>query len=143
MIKLSLPHSLEGRLAVLALLLGAGALLGTAIVETEVDRVTVQELADWIIQGKGDVRILDLRSPAEYAEYYIPGAENVTVTQLAEYPLYRNEQIVMYSGGGIHFAQGLVPAAGARLSGCLHAPWWSRLVERRSSVPHSAHQALS
>ena len=120
MSRLPIPRSLEGRLAAFALLLGAVAVLGTlqssetvtlnprelaAIVESEVDHVTVQELADWIIQDIADVRILDLRPATDYAEYYIPGAENVTLTQLLDYPLYRNERIVLYSGGGIHSAQ--------------------------------------
>lgn len=113
-------RSLEGRLAGVALLLGLVAAFGSpsdsatvtidtrelaAIVETEVDHVTVQELADWIIQDVGDVRLIDLGPPDEYAEYHIPGAENVQLTELLDYPLYRNERIILYSGGGIHSAQ--------------------------------------
>lgn len=114
------PHSLEARLAALALALGILALFGSpqsgdtvtinsremaSLVESEVDHVTVQELADWIIQGRGDMRLLDLRPAEEYAGYHVPGAENVLLTDLLDYPLYRNERIVLYSGGGIHSAQ--------------------------------------
>lgn len=114
------PRSLEARLASLALVLGVIALFGAprggetvtinsrelaAIVETEVDHVTVQELSDWIIDGRGEMRLIDLRSPEDYADYRIPGAENVALTSLIEYPLYRNEKIVLYSGGGLHSAQ--------------------------------------
>jgi rhodanese-related sulfurtransferase len=75
------------------------------IVDARVDHVTAQELADRLIQGQTDQRILDLREPTSYAEYHIPTAENVVLGDLVDYPLYRNEQIVLYSDGGIHSAQ--------------------------------------
>ena len=112
--------TLKRRLAALALTLGVVAVFGeptgggtvtldtrelAAIVESEVDHVTVDELADWIIQGRNDYRLLDVREPADYAEYHIPTAESVQLTELADYPLFRNEKIVLYSGGGMHSAQ--------------------------------------
>lgn len=108
------------KLGLLAFVLGALAVFGdpygggavrvntrelAAIVESEVDHVTAEELADWIIQGRTDYRIIDLRGTQDYASYHIPTAENVPITQLDDYPLYRNEKIVLYSGGGIHSAQ--------------------------------------
>ena len=75
------------------------------IVDAKVDHVTAEELADRLIQGRIDQRILDLREPESYAEYHIPTAENVVLGDLMDYPLYRNEQIVLYSDGGIHSAQ--------------------------------------
>jgi rhodanese-related sulfurtransferase len=116
----SFRWTLKTRLAVLALVLGLVALLGdpygggtvtlnaselAALVEGEVDHVTVEELADWIIQGRNDYRLIDVRDEAAYAEYHIPTAESVQLTDLADYPLFRNEKIVLYSGGGMHSAQ--------------------------------------
>jgi hypothetical protein len=75
------------------------------IVEKEVDHVSVQDLAGWIIAGREDFRLLDLRSPQEFALYHIPRAENVPLTSLADYGLLRNETILLYSEGGIHSAQ--------------------------------------
>lgn len=75
------------------------------IVEREVDHVNVEDLADWIIAGREDFRLLDLRSPQEFAAYHIPRAENTPVASLSEYPLLRNETVVLYSEGGIHSAQ--------------------------------------
>lgn len=75
------------------------------IVQTEIDHVAPEVLADWIIQGKSDFRLIDLRSEEEYAQYHIPGAENVPPATLADYGLLRNEKIVLYSDGGIHSAQ--------------------------------------
>lgn len=75
------------------------------VVEGEVDHVSPEALADWIIQGKADFRLIDLRTEAEFAGYHIPGAENVTLTALPEYGLTKDEKIVLYSEGGIHSAQ--------------------------------------
>lgn len=108
------------KLALFALALGVGALvIGSprsgkvtiderelaAIVEGEVDHVIPDELADWIVAGRQDFRLIDLRSAAEYAEYHIPQAENLAITALADADLARNEKIVLYSAEGIHSAQ--------------------------------------
>ena len=113
--------SLNKKLALLALLLaffalfagspyrGADVSINTKdlalIVEKEVDHVTVGTLADWIIQGKSDFRLVDLRNEKEYAEYHIPSAENITPSGLERSTLLRNEKIILYSDGGIHAAQ--------------------------------------
>lgn len=76
------------------------------IVQKEVDHVTPAELADWIIQGKSDYRLIDLRSAAEFSQYHIPTAENAPLAQLSGYGLGRNEKVILYSDGGIHSAQG-------------------------------------
>ena len=124
--------TLSARLGLLLALLSIGALLIgnptrgadltidpqelARIVQTETDHVSVQELADWIIQGKVDFRLIDLRSEPEFTQYHIPGAENVTITALPEYGLLRNEKIILYSEGGIHSAQAwfLLKARGYR-----------------------------
>ncbi len=107
-------------LAVVAFLLGALAVAGrpyagtrtsldarelARIVEGRVDHVTAPELADWIMQGRADYRLIDIREDTAYARYHVPGAENVPIRELPEYPLLRNERIVLYSDGGIHAAQ--------------------------------------
>ena len=119
------------KLAALALVLGAGATLGAPspggavrldtrelarIVEGEVDHVTVDELADWIVQDRADYRLIDIRSSDAYAAYHIPTAEHAAIRDLRDYPLYRNEKIVLYSDGGIHSAQAwfLLQAEGFR-----------------------------
>lgn len=118
-------------LAVVALVLGLIAIPGdpyqgevvtldtrelAAIVEGEVDHVEALELADWIIQGTPDYRLIDIRDEASFAEYHIPSAENAPLSALADYPLLRNETIVLYSDGGIHSAQAwfLLKARGYR-----------------------------
>jgi len=75
------------------------------IVERKADHITAQELADWIIKGRTDFRLIDLRSDQEYASYHIPQAEHVPLSILPDYGLAKNEKIVLYSEGGIHSAQ--------------------------------------
>jgi rhodanese-related sulfurtransferase len=123
--------TLNQKLAGAALALGALALFSTPqrgpvvtldtrelarIVEQEVDHVTPSELAGWIVQGRSDYRLVDLRAEADYAAYHIPTAENVTVAALPEFPLLHTEKIVLYSDGGIHAAQAwmLMQAQGFR-----------------------------
>lgn len=125
--------TLERKLAIVALALGLGALFGEPVpgssvrldtdelarlVQSEVDHVTVEELADWLIQQRADFRLLDLRSAQDYASYHIPGAEQVLITDLSAYPVTRNETILLYSNGGIHSAQAwfLLQARGYRAS---------------------------
>ena len=112
--------SLNSRLAVAALILGAVAIAATpargsggridaaelaSIVAREVDHVSVRDLADWIIQGRADYRLIDLRDEKAYAAYHIPTAEHAPMATIADYPIGRNERIVLYSDGGIHSAQ--------------------------------------
>jgi rhodanese-related sulfurtransferase len=113
--------SLNQKLGLLAFVLGFVALFagnpyhGTVatvnakelalIVEKEVDHVSVQTMADWIIQGKSDYRLIDLRNEKEFAEYHIPSSENISMSGLEEARLQHNEKIVLYSDGGIHSAQ--------------------------------------
>ena len=42
-----------------------------------VNTINVQELSQWIIQGKMDYRLIDLRDVSEFEEYNIPSSENI------------------------------------------------------------------
>ena len=112
--------TLNQKLAAVALTLGALAVFSephrgpfvkldarelALVVEQEVDHVKPAELAAWIVEGRSDYRLIDLRTAEEFAAYHIPTAENAALTALADYPLLRNEKIVLYSEGGIHSAQ--------------------------------------
>ena len=78
-------------LAIVALALGAVAVFGNpyrgsvvslntqelaVIVESKVDHVFATDLADWIIQGETDYRLIDIRETDAYAEYHMPTAEH-------------------------------------------------------------------
>ncbi|MFO0674185.1 MAG: rhodanese-like domain-containing protein [Polyangiaceae bacterium] len=72
-------------------------------VEHGADHVAVAELRELVAARK--VRVVDLRSPAEFARGHIDGAENVPLGRLAELDARRDEAIVLYSEGGIHSSQ--------------------------------------
>ncbi|RCK77542.1 MAG: hypothetical protein IGBAC_1851 [Ignavibacteriae bacterium] len=113
--------NIKQKLAAVALLLGIIAIFAgnpykdayakidtkeiALIIQKELDHITAEELADWIIQGKSDYRLIDLRSEKEFEEYHIPTAENIQLTMLSDYTFLPAEKIILYSEGGIHSAQ--------------------------------------
>jgi rhodanese-related sulfurtransferase len=69
------------------------------------DHVTSRELAAWIIEGRADYRLVDIRDERAFAAYHIPGAVNVPLATVLDGALARTEKIVLYGDGGIHAAQ--------------------------------------
>ena len=112
--------SLNQKLGALALVLGALAVFAdvapghtvrvdarellTEVARAE-DHVTPAELAAWIIEGRTDYRLVDIRSEQAFAEYHIPTAENVPLATVLDGALGRTDKIVLYGDGGIHAAQ--------------------------------------
>lgn len=76
------------------------------IAEKDADNVSVQQIADWIIKGNSDFRVIDTRSAKEYAEYHIPVAQNVPLTELMDQNFYPTDKIILYSDNGEKAAQG-------------------------------------
>jgi rhodanese-related sulfurtransferase len=112
--------SFNQKLGVLALALGALAVFANVApgptvtvnakelltsVERREDHVTPAELAAWIIEGRTDYRLVDLRDEKAFAEYHIPTADNVPLATVADGALERTDKIVLYGDGGIHAAQ--------------------------------------
>lgn len=109
------------RIGILAILLGIiAAFIGTPDNSTttsvnikelsmtasaNVNSVTVQELSDWIIKGKMDYRLIDLRTAADYDEYNIPSSECVSMSSITKSELMRNEKIILYSDDAIVASQ--------------------------------------
>jgi len=74
-------------------------------IEREDDHITVDELASMLMERNHRLRILDLRDSASYAQYHIPSAERIGITQLMDERLLHGDTTVLYSDGGIHAAQ--------------------------------------
>jgi rhodanese-related sulfurtransferase len=74
-------------------------------IQREADHVAPAELAAWIMAGRSDYRLLDLRDAQAYAEYHIPTAENLPLTAIADSAFPPIETLVLYSDGGIHAVQ--------------------------------------
>ena len=136
------------RLAALAFVLGLVAIAAAPAREGKVsvlpqglavelgrsaDRVSVTEAANWLIAGRADVRVIDLRDEAAYATYHIPSAENIPLASLPEAGLLRNEKVLVYGTDGAQSAQAwfLLKARGHRgvylLDGGLEA-WKSEVL---------------
>jgi hypothetical protein len=81
-------------LAVVAAVLGALALFSGS--PRRVVEVTPVELAEWIRDRKPALRIIDVRTEAEFDEYHVPRAERVA--SLASMTFKPTETIVLVSG---------------------------------------------
>lgn len=86
------------------------------MVQREVDHVSAREVADWIVAGRADFRLLDLRTAEAYSAYHLPGAEHVPLAALPDRRFDPLERVVLYSDGTTHAAQAwfLMRARGAR-----------------------------
>ena len=80
--------------------------------------MNVHELATWLIEGRGDFTLVDVRMPDEYASGAIDEARNIPIAQLtapeslASLPIDR--KVVVYSNGSENAAKAAVML---RLSG--------------------------
>jgi rhodanese-related sulfurtransferase len=106
-----------GVLGAIAAVAGAPAPNGKASVDVaaladeigrETDHVTAVELAQWIRDRKPGLRVLDVRSDTEFAEYHIPSAEHVPLSALASMRPRAGQTLVLYSEGGAHAGQAWV-----------------------------------
>ncbi len=76
------------------------------------DYVTAEQLADWIINKKPGITIIDLRRKDEYMQYHLEGAENIPLGQLVSPEnikwLRRTKTLILYSNGDRYSAQAWV-----------------------------------
>jgi rhodanese-related sulfurtransferase/uncharacterized membrane protein YedE/YeeE len=70
-----------------------------------VDKVQVAQLADWIIQGRNDFKLVDLRSERDFDAYHIPTAQNLPLASLTPDFTAHNDRVILYSGDGTEAAQ--------------------------------------
>lgn len=77
-------------------------------IEHEDDHVTAMELAQWIMDRKPGLRVLDIRADSEFEAYHVPSAVRVPLSELATMTPKGDETLVLYSEGGAHAAQGWV-----------------------------------
>ena len=74
------------------------------LIETEKDHITPLELAELIHSGN-KIRLIDLRDSVSYIQQHIFNSEKMAVLQLLNDGIKRNENVVLYSEGGIHASQ--------------------------------------
>ena len=80
------------------------------------DSIQSQDLANWIIQGRNDFKLVDLRGEKDFAAYHIPSAENVPLASLTPDFAAHNEKIILCSDSGTEAAKAwfLLEAQGYR-----------------------------
>ncbi len=83
--------------------------LGKSILESE-DHIQPQTLSEWIIEGRRDYMLIDIRPEGEFAQNNIKGAVNIPLPELLKREtldgLPSNDKlIVIYSNGNSHAAQ--------------------------------------
>jgi rhodanese-related sulfurtransferase len=76
------------------------------------DRASVEELATWLIEGRSDFMLIDVRAPEDYESGKIGEAENIPIAQivsadtLARLPTDR--MLLVYSNGSENAAKAAV-----------------------------------
>ncbi len=67
------------------------------------DRVSVEDVAGWLIEGRGDFKLIDVRSPEDFESGRIGEAENIPITQLVTedvlLSLPKDRMVIVYSNG--------------------------------------------
>lgn len=69
------------------------------------DLISVEDLANSLVKGDMDFRLIDLRTEEEYTKYFIPGSENISVADLNNSDLMRNEKILLYDEDNLTSSQ--------------------------------------
>jgi len=76
------------------------------------DRVSVEDVAGWLIEGRGDFSLIDIRSAEDFESGNIGEAENIPITQLVAedvlLSLPRDRMVIVYSNGSEHAAKAVV-----------------------------------
>jgi len=82
------------------------------------DRVSVEDLAGWIIEGRGDFTLVDVRAPADFEAGQIEDAKNIPIAKLVTEEvlasLPTDRKVIVYSNGSENAAKATVML---RLSG--------------------------
>ena len=76
------------------------------------DRESVEDLAAWLIEGRGDFKLIDVRTPDEFESGRIGDAENIPIAQIVtEDVLLRlptDRMVIVYSNGSENAAKAMV-----------------------------------
>lgn len=75
------------------------------LVQSQADHVTPVEVADRILAGDADYRLVDVRPAEEFARGSLPGAENIPLADLASQTFRPTEALVLFGEGQTHAAQ--------------------------------------
>ena len=114
------------------------------------DRVSVEDLANWLIEERKDFVLVDVRSAADFDKGRIGEAQNIGIAQLVTEEvlatLPRDRKIVVYSNGSENSAKAatLLRLAGfdARLVSGGYNAWHARILNPDISVEELDGESL-
>ena len=76
------------------------------------DRESVEDLASWLIEGRGDIKLIDVRMPEDFASGSIADAENIPIAQIVTQDvlmrLPTDRMVIVYSNGSENAAKAAV-----------------------------------
>jgi len=76
------------------------------------DRESVEDLASWLIEGRGDFKLIDVRTPEDFAGGSIADAENIPIAQIVSQEvltrLPTDRMVIVYSNGSENAAKAAV-----------------------------------
>lgn len=78
------------------------------LVQRAADHLTVDDLADRLIAGTLEYRLIDLRPAEEFARGTLPGAENIPLADLPAQKFDPREKLLLFTDGQTHAAQAWV-----------------------------------
>ena len=76
------------------------------------DRESVEDLAGWLIEGRGDFTLIDVRTPEDFERGRIGDAENVPIAQIVDQDVLQrmpaDRMVIVYSNGSENAAKAAV-----------------------------------
>jgi rhodanese-related sulfurtransferase len=69
------------------------------------DSIRAEELSAWIVEGRADYTLLDLRQEADFAQHRIPGARHVPLSSLTDQVAARTDKVILYAKDDAQAAQ--------------------------------------
>lgn len=76
------------------------------------DRESVEDLASWLIEGRGDFKLIDVRTPEDFENGSIADAENIPIAQIVSQDvltrLPTDRMVIVYSNGSENAAKAAV-----------------------------------
>jgi len=114
------------------------------------DRVSVEELAGWIVEGRDDFTLVDVRMPADFEAGQIADARNIPIAKLvtadALAGLPTDRKVVVYSNGSENAAKATVmlrlSGINAHVLGGGYNAWHERILNPDISADELADESL-
>jgi rhodanese-related sulfurtransferase len=108
------------------------------------DRESVEDLANWLVEGRGDFKLIDVRIPEEFERGSIGDAENIPIAQIATQDallrLPTDRMVIVYSNGSENAAKAMVMLRLAGIDAHLLAGGYNAWQERILNPDISAEE---